>query len=94
MLGHMKREFDLGEGLEELEHLTDEQFPFGDELRASPMKQASVTANKQAKLREGNTTLRRQLFERFKRSVREEHSVDMDDIEKLEEPKGKDSVEL
>ncbi|KAL8511716.1 hypothetical protein ACS0TY_018227 [Phlomoides rotata] len=72
LLGHMKRDCDLVEGEENEINVADDKLPFGEWLRASPGK--TVTISSMARC--GNTdksSLRRQLFERFKESVRTEN---------------------
>ncbi|KAL8457922.1 hypothetical protein ACS0TY_035690 [Phlomoides rotata] len=56
MLGHMKRECDLIDGDCELLHIPNVQLPFGEWLKASPTKRASVTSTKKAEKREISPT--------------------------------------
>lgn len=70
-LGHMRRECDLTEGSSELESLSDDKLPFGEWMKASPMKTASVSIAGQGK-NSDNFSLRRQLFEQFKQNIVEE----------------------
>ncbi|KAL8497271.1 hypothetical protein ACS0TY_020817 [Phlomoides rotata] len=61
LLGHMRHECDLADGGDEVEDLVDEKLPFGEWMRASPMKKAEVSLDDQNKPKE-NGTLRRQLL--------------------------------
>ncbi|KAL8514793.1 hypothetical protein ACS0TY_013756 [Phlomoides rotata] len=42
LLGHMRRECDLADEGDEVEDLSDEKLPFGEWMRASPMKKTIV----------------------------------------------------
>ncbi|KAL8496990.1 hypothetical protein ACS0TY_020609 [Phlomoides rotata] len=48
-LGHMRRECDLAEGEADLDDIPEEKLPFGEWMRASPMKKASVTTSENHK---------------------------------------------
>ncbi|KAL8548227.1 hypothetical protein ACS0TY_007521 [Phlomoides rotata] len=68
MLGHMRRECDLAEGVDELEDLPEEKLPFGEWMRASPMKKMPITVDENQRPIEN--TLRRQLFDNFKQRMK------------------------
>ncbi|KAL8507188.1 hypothetical protein ACS0TY_017917 [Phlomoides rotata] len=70
MLGHMRCECDLADGGDEMEDLPDEKLPFGEWMRASPMKKATVSLDDQKNPKE-SVTLRWKLFDRFKQSIRD-----------------------
>ncbi|KAL8502097.1 hypothetical protein ACS0TY_021279 [Phlomoides rotata] len=61
LLGHMRHECDLADGGDEVEDLANEKLPFGEWMRASPMKNAAVSLDDQNKPKESDT-LRRQLL--------------------------------
>ncbi|KAL8512437.1 hypothetical protein ACS0TY_018782 [Phlomoides rotata] len=71
LLGHMRKECDLLEGVAEIEEIPEEKLPYGEWMRASPMKNAAVTVTEQ-KTPKDCSSLRRKLFEKFKQSIREE----------------------
>ncbi|KAL8487502.1 hypothetical protein ACS0TY_023981 [Phlomoides rotata] len=68
MLGHMHRECDLAEGMDEIEELLEDELPFGEWMRASPMKKESVTIEENRK--PIKSTLRRKLFDSFKKKMK------------------------
>ncbi|KAL8512565.1 hypothetical protein ACS0TY_018887 [Phlomoides rotata] len=64
----MRKECDLTEGADKLEHIPDLKLLFAEWMRASPMKKASVRTGKHSIPNE-NTLMRCQLFDKFKQSV-------------------------
>ncbi|KAL8520178.1 hypothetical protein ACS0TY_010918 [Phlomoides rotata] len=70
-LGHMRRECHLLDGSKIIENLPDTKLPFGDWLRDSPGKKATVSMEVNPPKRE-STSIRRQLFEKFVESVTKE----------------------
>lgn len=70
MLGHMKKECDLAEDFEGIRTMAEEKLPYGEWLRASPFKKASVSTERRQNT-EGTSSLRRRLFEAFKRNIQE-----------------------
>ncbi|KAL8519998.1 hypothetical protein ACS0TY_010797 [Phlomoides rotata] len=67
-LGHMRKEYDLVDGSKLMENILDTKFPFGEWMRASPGKKALISMEEHTPIRE-NTSMRQQLFEKFKESV-------------------------
>ncbi|KAL8477833.1 hypothetical protein ACS0TY_029939 [Phlomoides rotata] len=65
MLGHMRRECDLGSGMEGLEDLPETRLLFGEWIRASSMKKATVITEESRRPTD-SSSLRRRLFEKFK----------------------------
>lgn len=84
-LEHMRRECDLTEDMDDLLRLPDSKLPYGEWMRASPYKKASVSTE-HARPEKGEWTLRRRLFEDFKRKVKSESLGEKDE----ESPKGKE----
>ncbi|KAL8502305.1 hypothetical protein ACS0TY_021443 [Phlomoides rotata] len=68
MLGHMRKECDLGSGMEGLEALPETKLPFGEWMRASPSKNATIITEENQRSTE-QSSLRRRLFEKFKQSL-------------------------
>ncbi|KAL8554643.1 hypothetical protein ACS0TY_002727 [Phlomoides rotata] len=58
MLGHMRRECDLTEGVEVVEDLSGEKLSVGEWMRASPLKKASISVDENMKQTK-NISLRR-----------------------------------
>ncbi|KAL8545881.1 hypothetical protein ACS0TY_005847 [Phlomoides rotata] len=79
--GHMRNECDLIDGSKLMENLPNTKLPFGDWMRASPGKKTLVSMEANTPKRE-NTSMRRQLFEKFKESVTK-------DVANLSEEMGK-----
>ncbi|KAL8470086.1 hypothetical protein ACS0TY_032815 [Phlomoides rotata] len=63
----MRRECDLAEGGDDLDGMPEDNLPFGEWMRASPMKKASVSMEEQR--RPVVNPLRRQLFKKFKKDI-------------------------
>ncbi|KAL8501062.1 hypothetical protein ACS0TY_020581 [Phlomoides rotata] len=70
-LGHMRKEFDLAERVEGLENLPETKLPFGDWMRAFPLKKAAVRIKDNTTPKE-HTSVRKCLFEKFKQSMERE----------------------
>ncbi|KAL8477664.1 hypothetical protein ACS0TY_029820 [Phlomoides rotata] len=70
LLGHMRRECDLAEGGEDLDAIPEEKLPFGEWMRASPMRKATVTTEEGKK--PADNSLRRKLFDEFTQKMRSE----------------------
>ncbi|KAL8546388.1 hypothetical protein ACS0TY_006204 [Phlomoides rotata] len=56
-LGHMRKECDLTEGPDDFESIQESKLPFGEWMRASPMKKASVSTIEHP-IRHGDNSLR------------------------------------
>ncbi|KAL8464989.1 hypothetical protein ACS0TY_034462 [Phlomoides rotata] len=69
----MRKECDLVDGSTDLSSIPDSKLPFGEWLKASPMKQATVRTNEQRRA-PVKKSLRKQFFKRFKQSIHEEDS--------------------
>ncbi|KAL8491590.1 hypothetical protein ACS0TY_023257 [Phlomoides rotata] len=70
-----EKKCDLMEGEDSVATIPDEKLPFGEWLRASPSKQATVSSDAR-KLNVEKTSLHRHLFERFKESVMAELNLE------------------
>ncbi|KAL8461739.1 hypothetical protein ACS0TY_033007 [Phlomoides rotata] len=68
MLGHMKRECDLGEDCEDIRNIQDDKLPFGEWMRATPGKLAAVSTGEH-RAPNDNFSLRKNHFERFKQTT-------------------------
>ncbi|KAL8523277.1 hypothetical protein ACS0TY_013308 [Phlomoides rotata] len=68
MLGHMRRECDLAEGVETLEDISKDKIPFREWMRASPLKKASISVDGN-KIAKDTTSLRRKLFDNFRQTL-------------------------
>ncbi|KAL8555996.1 hypothetical protein ACS0TY_003708 [Phlomoides rotata] len=75
-LGHLRKECDLAEGEIGLDNIPETKLPFGDWMRASPMKQAAVSTKDNTVPKE-LTSARRRLFEKFKQSMEGEGNSTM-----------------
>ncbi|KAL8476642.1 hypothetical protein ACS0TY_029076 [Phlomoides rotata] len=64
----MRRECDLAEGVADVADLPEDKLPFGEWMRASPMKKATVSVDDHKKQGD-NTSLRRQLFDNFRQKL-------------------------
>ncbi|KAL8556719.1 hypothetical protein ACS0TY_004251 [Phlomoides rotata] len=71
LLGHMKRECDLADGVESILTIPDDKLPYGEWLKASHNKKVSVSTEEHHKHRD-HYSLRRRLFEKFRQCVEEE----------------------
>lgn len=83
-LGHMRRECDFVEEVCEIKDLPEERLSFGDWLRASPLKKASVITS---------TSIRRKLFEKFRRDLQEETQSEEGNEQEFSEQQGKGRLE-
>ncbi|KAL8502165.1 hypothetical protein ACS0TY_021324 [Phlomoides rotata] len=73
LLGHMKRECDLADGVESVSSIPNDKLPYGEWLKASSNKKISVSTEEKTRQKD-HTLLRRKLFEKFRQSVEEEDS--------------------
>lgn len=69
-LGHLKRECDVVDDRDEYLSLTDEKLPFGDWLRASPLRQVKVIVEEQKA--DDNLGARKKLFQAFMQEPQEQ----------------------
>ncbi|KAL8473666.1 hypothetical protein ACS0TY_030493 [Phlomoides rotata] len=70
LLGHMRWECDLAEWGEDLDAIPEEKLPFGEWMRASPMRKATITTEEGKK--PADNSLRRKLFDEFTQKMRSE----------------------
>ncbi|KAL8497264.1 hypothetical protein ACS0TY_020810 [Phlomoides rotata] len=93
MLGHMKMGCGLIEEEENVTMILDEKLPFGEWLRASPSKQVTVFSEAR-RMNTNNTSLRRQLFECFKESVKYGPNLKKQEGEEEETPRKPENKEV
>ncbi|KAL8543414.1 hypothetical protein ACS0TY_004086 [Phlomoides rotata] len=77
MLGHMRMECDLAEGLNIMMSIADEKLPFREWMKASPSKKAAISTSEQTGKPE-ESSIRRRLFEKFRRSICEDRDHEVD----------------
>lgn len=82
----MKRECDLLAGADIIRNLEDVKLPFGEWLRASPFKKASVSSG-YPKQDSEPVSMRRKFFEKFKKNILDENDLEEEDDDKTEQPK-------
>ncbi|KAL8541618.1 hypothetical protein ACS0TY_002761 [Phlomoides rotata] len=78
LMGHMKRECDLPDEDSDIVTLPEDKLPFGEWLRASLVRKASV-ATEPRKASVGAPSLRKQLFENFRKKIQENELDEEDD---------------
>lgn len=66
-IGHMRRECDLTDSSQEILDLSEEELPYGEWMRVSPLKKAVVTTSEIQ--RDPASNVRKALFENFRKSV-------------------------
>lgn len=83
ILGHMRRECDLIEGATEIRSIPEDKLPYGEWLRASPMKRTVISTAEPPKI--NTPSLRRTLFENFRRAAKAEFEEEpREDVSKVE----------
>ncbi|KAL8512470.1 hypothetical protein ACS0TY_018808 [Phlomoides rotata] len=80
LVGHMKRECDFVAEKKELLNIHDDKLPFGEWIKASPAKKASVTTMN-TKEKRVNSPLQRRLFEKLKVELEEDNTGSIDNTE-------------
>ncbi|KAL8484306.1 hypothetical protein ACS0TY_026839 [Phlomoides rotata] len=70
----MRKECGLAEGVEGLDNHPEIKLPFGDWMRASPLKKAVVSI-KDYTTPKKHTSVRSRLFEKFKQTMEKENKV-------------------
>ncbi|KAL8555772.1 hypothetical protein ACS0TY_003548 [Phlomoides rotata] len=71
-------ECDLAEGLNMMASLSNEKLPFGEWMKAPPSKKADISTLEQTSKPE-ESSIRRRLFEKFKRSICEDRDHEKDE---------------
>ncbi|KAL8488130.1 hypothetical protein ACS0TY_024425 [Phlomoides rotata] len=79
LIGHMKRKCNFVDEKKELLNIHEDKLPFGEWIKASPAKKASVTTEN-TKVKRVTSPLRRRLFEKLQAEIAEENSVALDNI--------------
>ncbi|KAL8494414.1 hypothetical protein ACS0TY_025284 [Phlomoides rotata] len=78
LMGHMKRECDLPDEGSDIVTLPEDKLPFGEWLRESPARKVSVSTEPR-KASVGAPSLRKQLFENFRKKIQENELDEEDD---------------